>query len=256
VASDDEAHAFLRELVVPKRHREARMAERLASIETTLVPTRWGDLAAWRLGSGPAVLLVHGFEDDNSLWSPLIDELADRGRAVVAFDLPGHGASGGDWGMSFEGTDAIVAVASALGPLDAVVAHSAGCGMAVAAIGEGWSVDRAALIAPPLGPGDRWLRKASTLGVSEDVAAAAKSLYYEAIGGDRATWRPREAYAALDLDLLIVHSRDDERFRPEDTEAVMGAHARTTLVLIDGPGHRRTARDPTVITVVADFVTP
>src|SRR5688572_30071568 len=140
------------------------MSERLAATDTTLVPTRWGDVAAWRLGSGPAVLLVHGFEDDNSLWSYLVDELAERGRPLVAFDLPGHGASTGDWGMSFEGTDAIVAVAHALGPIDAVVAHSAGCGMATAAIGEGWPVGRAAFIAPPLGDRDRWLRKAGTSG--------------------------------------------------------------------------------------------
>ena len=64
-------------------------------------------------------------------------------------------ASGGDWGVSFEGSDGIVAVADALGPVDAVVAHSAGCGMTAGAIGKGWTVERAAFIAPPLGEGDR-----------------------------------------------------------------------------------------------------
>lgn len=254
-SSDDAAKTFLRELVVPKRHREPRMSERLATIEPTVVPTRWGDVLAWRLGPGPAVLLVHGFEDDNSLWSPLVRELADRGRSLVAFDLPGHGASGGDWGMSFEGTDAVVAVAAAVGPIDAVVAHSAGCGMTTAAIGEGWHVDRAVFIAPPLSRGDRWLRKASTLGVTEGVALAAKALYYDAIGPEREGWEPRAAYAALDLDLLVVHSRDDERFPSTDTEDVMRAHPRANLVFVDGLSHRRTARDARVINVVADFVT-
>jgi len=230
------------------------MSERLATVEPTVVPTRWGDVSAWRLGSGPAVLLVHGFEDDNSLWSPLIDELADRGRSLVAFDLPGHGVSGGDWGMSFEGTDAVVAVAAALEAIDAVVAHSAGCGMTTAAIGEGWHVDRAVFIAPPLGVGDRWFRKASTLGVPEDIALAARALYFDAIGPERAGWEPRTAYTALDLDLLIVHSRDDERFASRDTEDVMSSHPRANLVLVDGLSHRRTARDPGVINVVADFV--
>lgn len=253
--SGDAAHAFLRELVVPKRHREARTCERLATTETTIVSTRWGDVSTWRLGEGPAVLLVHGFEDDNSLWSPLVDELAARERALVVFDLPGHGASGGDWGMSFEGTDAILAVGGTLGPIDAVVAHSAGCGMTVAAIGDGLNVNRAALIAPPLGGGDRWLRKAATLGVPEDVALEAKSLYFDAVGADRATWRALDAYQALDLDLLVVHSRDDERFSSRDTEDALGSHPRITLVLVDGLAHRRTARDPQVVKLVADFVT-
>jgi pimeloyl-ACP methyl ester carboxylesterase len=136
-------------------------------------------------------MLVHGWQDDNSLWSPLIDELDRRGRALVAFDLPGHGASGGDWGVSFEGTDAIVAVADALGPIDAVVAHSAGCGMAVAAILEGWTVECAALIAPPLVEGDRWRRYADRLGVNDAVALAAKAAYFDRVGPERAAWNPR-----------------------------------------------------------------
>jgi pimeloyl-ACP methyl ester carboxylesterase len=200
------------------------------------------------------VLLVHGFEDDNSLWTYLVDELSGRRRALVAFDLPGHGASGGEWGMSFEGTDAINEVADALGPIDAVVAHSAGCGMSVAAIGEGWHVERAALIAPPLGDGDRWLRKAASLGVDAEVALLARSMYFDAVGRDRAAWRPRVAYAELDLDLLVVHSRDDERMPYGDTEKILGRHPRARIELVDGLTHRRTARDPEVVRVVADFV--
>ena len=255
-ASDDAVRAFLREYAVPKRRREARMSERLATVGAAVVPTRWGDLSAWRLGSGPAVLLVHGWEDDNSLWSPLIDELARRGRPLVAFDLPGHGASGGDWGVGFEGTDGIVAVAEMLGPIDAVVAHSAGCGMTAGAIGEGWTVERAALIAPPLAEGNRWLRYAAKLGVSEAVALAAKAMYYDAHGAERATWHPRAAYPALDVDLLVVQSRDDERNAVSDAQEVIPRNPRARLVLVDGLSHRRTARDPEVIDLVADFVAP
>jgi pimeloyl-ACP methyl ester carboxylesterase len=253
-ASEEAVQAFLREYAVPKRLREARMAEGLAPIPATVVASRWGDLSAWRLGSGPAVLLVHGWQDDNSLWSPLVDELAARGRPLVAFDLPGHGVSGGEWGVSFEGTDAIVAVAEALGPIDAVVAHSAGCGMTVAAIGEGWHVERAALIAPPLAEGNRWLRYAAKLNVSEEVALAAKAAYYEAVGTERAAWHPRTAYPALDVDMLVVQSRDDERNAVSDAEDVIPRNPRAELVVVDGLSHRRTARDPGVVELVADFV--
>jgi pimeloyl-ACP methyl ester carboxylesterase len=245
---------FLHEYAVPKRLREARVAARLITVEPVRLPSAWGDLCVWRLGSGPAVLLVHGWQDDNSLWSPLIDELDRRRRALVAFDLPGHGASGGDWGVSFEGTDAIVAVADALGPIDAVVAHSAGCGMTIAAIGEGWTVERAALIAPPLREGDRWRRYADRLGVGEEVALAAKAAYFERVGEARAAWSPRTAYLQVDMDFLVVHSRDDEHNPVRDTETVISQNPRARLELVDGLTHRRTARDPVVVNVVADFV--
>lgn len=83
-----------------------------------------GTLAAWRFGDGEAVLLVHGFEDDNSLWDPMAAELMRLGRSFVAFDAPGHGVSDGHWGLGWDFTDGVHAVAEALGPIDAVVAHS------------------------------------------------------------------------------------------------------------------------------------
>jgi pimeloyl-ACP methyl ester carboxylesterase len=251
---DEAVQAFLHAYAVPKRLREPRLADRLSGVEPTIVPTRWGELVAWRIGSGPAVLVVHGWEDDNSLWSPLIAELDQRGHAVVAFDLPGHGASGGDWAVGFEGSDGIVAVSEALGPISSVVAHSAGCGVAAGAMGEGWRVDRAVFIAPPLAEGDRWRRYAERLGVPDDVMRAAKEIYGAAHGPQRAAWRPRSAYPALDADVLVIHSRDDERNAVIDTEAVIPLNPRAQLVLVDGLSHRRTARDPAVIRLVADFV--
>jgi pimeloyl-ACP methyl ester carboxylesterase len=189
------------------------------------------------------------------LWSPLVDELDRRHRALIAFDLPGHGASGGDWGVSFEGSDAIKAVSQALGPVDAVVAHSAGCGMTAGAVTEGWPLERAVFIAPPLAPGDRWQRYTERMGVSHDVAVAARASYYDAHGQARAAWHPRTAYPTLDLDLLVVHSRDDERNDVADTQEIVSSIPRAELVLVDGLTHRRTARDAAVISLTADFVT-
>jgi pimeloyl-ACP methyl ester carboxylesterase len=96
-----------------------------------------GEIAAWRIGAGPAVLLVHGWEDDNSLWAPLIDTLVDRDRAVVVFDLPAHGFSEGEWGLGPQAADGVAAVVAAIGPIDAVVAHSFAAGGVILAIARG-----------------------------------------------------------------------------------------------------------------------
>ena len=251
---DAAVEQLLRTIAVPRRLREPRVAAALAGVEPTRVPTRWGEVAAWRLGDGPAVLLVHGWEDDNSLWSPLVDELVSRGRSLIAFDLPGHGASGGDWAVSFEGSDAIKEIDRDLGPIDAVVAHSAGCGVVAGAIVEGWTVDRAVFLAPPLAAGNRWLRYAERLGFDEAVATAARDAYYRIHGPTRAAWHPRTAYPLLDLELLVIHSRDDERHAVADSQEIIPRNPRAELVLVDGLSHRRTARDERVVTMVADTV--
>jgi pimeloyl-ACP methyl ester carboxylesterase len=256
-ASFDQAVAdFIRTIAVPRRVREPRVADHFAPVEPTTVPTRWGDVAAWRTGTGPAVLLVHGWEDDHSLWSPLIDALVARGRSLVAFDLPAHGASTGDWAVSFEGSDAIKAIDAALGPLDAVVGHSAGCGVAGGAMSEGWQVDRAVLIAPAVGrPGvSRWVRKAEQLGVPLDVATTAEAEYLATHGPARAAWKTYTFYASLAIDTLVVQSRDDEQNDIAAVEDVFSKNAHARTVFVDGLSHRRTARDPVVVGLIADFL--
>lgn len=252
--SEAEVEALISAYAVPRRLREPRVAERLELAPTlaTRVACRWGELAAWRLGDGPAVLLVHGYEDDNSLWSPLIDELTARSCPLIAFDLPGHGASGGTWGASFEGTDAVVAVAEQLGPVGAVVAHSAGCGMVVGAMTEGWPMGRAVFIAPPLGAGDRWTRYGERLGFPREVVEAARTRYYEVLGAERAGWSPMAAYPGVQAKVLVIHSRDDEHFPCAGSEEVVPLMSDARLELVDGLTHRRTARAPAVIALIAD----
>ena len=45
-------------------------------------------------GSGPPVLLIHGFPDDRSLWRVQRDALVDAGHMVITVDQRGFGASG------------------------------------------------------------------------------------------------------------------------------------------------------------------
>ena len=252
----DEVQAFLRVNVVPKRRAEPRLAPALASVEKQIVPSPQGKLAAWRVGEGPAVLLVHGWEDDNSLWAPLIDALVEQDRALVVFDLPAHGFSEGEWGLGPQAADGLAAVVAALGPINAVVAHSFGAGGVMLAMSEGdLAVDRMVLIAPPLRTGNRWLRYAERLGVTEDVAFAAQSTYEERIGRVRASFDFRAELADLDVDLLVIHSADDERFPLGDSEEFVRKCRRGEFVVVHGLSHRRSARDPAVVARIADFVT-
>lgn len=45
-------------------------------------------------GSGPPVVLLHGYADSADTWRLVLDRLARSGRAAVAFDLPGFGRAG------------------------------------------------------------------------------------------------------------------------------------------------------------------
>jgi pimeloyl-ACP methyl ester carboxylesterase len=68
-----------------------------AWMERAGVAPLYADAAGWRVryvraGSGPTVVLLHGFASSIYTWSEVLPELA-RDHHVVALDLPGHGGS-------------------------------------------------------------------------------------------------------------------------------------------------------------------
>src|SRR5262249_325887 len=63
---DAKAEALLVQMTRARRRAKPRVAEALYDAEDREVSTPFGTVQAWRLGDGPAVLLVHGWEDDNA----------------------------------------------------------------------------------------------------------------------------------------------------------------------------------------------
>lgn len=61
-------------------------------LETTVETLGGRRLRVARLGSGPPVVLLHGYPDNLQIWSRLVPRLADRFE-VIAFDWPGMGYS-------------------------------------------------------------------------------------------------------------------------------------------------------------------
>lgn len=52
-----------------------------------------GPLAAWRKGTGPRLVFVHGFTQTSHSWRRIADHFNARGHETVIVDLPGHGES-------------------------------------------------------------------------------------------------------------------------------------------------------------------
>lgn len=82
--------------------RESRV--RLAGVETRSL-----DLD----GSGPPLLLLHGYADSADTWRPLLERLSSRDRAATAIDLAGFGTASGldPHGPLLPQWDALVAAA-------------------------------------------------------------------------------------------------------------------------------------------------
>jgi pimeloyl-ACP methyl ester carboxylesterase len=251
----------------PRRRARPRLAAPLHEARDGEVPTPFGPVMAWRLdpwgssGASPATLLVHGWEDDNALWGPLIDQLQALGRPVVALDLPGHGFSRAEECSIGRAAAALQAVADAFGPIDSLVAHSFGCPAAVRAMADGLLVERAVLMATPLPSarlGARWSRVKEAMGLSDAMVERV-----QALAAEREAIFPPFDYPALAARMtaraLLIHSLDDDDCDPENSRLIADAWgvetgARAGLQWTEGLGHRLLAQDAATLAGVAAFI--
>ena len=86
------------------------------------------ELTAWRAGSGPVMVLIHGVGLNADAWLPMAPELAQK-FTVTAIDMPGHGGStclpSAEPELS-DFTDALAAGIETLAEPVVVVGHSMG----------------------------------------------------------------------------------------------------------------------------------
>ncbi len=259
---DARAEAMLAQAAKPVRRVRPRLARQLADGDDLQVDTPHGPVMAWRLGAGPASLLVHGWEDDNALWSPLIDECAQIGRAVVALDLPGHGWSPSEAHSLEAAADAVIAVAKELGPIDTLVAHSFGCPTSILALSKGLQVERAVMIASPVPRagdrnrfGDRWLQRQLSRGYEPEVVERAAEIMRARMPSQMASHDAAEALIpSMTARLMAVHSMDDDQCPFAASQIMAELWPGSKLVLVDGLGHRLVAQDPVVLEQVMGFL--
>ncbi len=259
--SDEDIEALARKLsargVKPKRRESPRLAAQLRDVPRRDIPTSAGAVAAWRLGAGPATLLVHGWEDDHVVWARLIDALRARGRAIVTLDLPGHGLSEADdpsisiWG------EALCAVADALGPIDAAVAHSMGVSGVLTALDRGLKLETFVSIAPPL-PTRPDLIQPRTPNPKLPPAVQTRLL---ALNDERRAKRaaefpidPEKVAQRQSARALFVHCRNDELWRVDASMRLAAAWPGAQTLFTEGLGHRAITRSPDIIEQVVAFI--
>src|SRR5689334_15618341 len=82
-------------LTPPRTPAPARERDALAGADRFALRVGGAELRGFRRGDGPAVLLVHGWGGRGGQLAAFTQPLVAAGCAVIGFDAPAHGASGG-----------------------------------------------------------------------------------------------------------------------------------------------------------------
>lgn len=106
-------------------------------------------LVFWMYGSGPVILLMHGWSSRGSHLKGFVKPLVAAGFSVAVLDAPGHGHSGGAVSSVIHAGRAALRLADHLGDIYGVIAHSTGSTAALWASGHGLSVQRSVHVCGP-----------------------------------------------------------------------------------------------------------
>ncbi|HBX57015.1 MAG TPA: alpha/beta hydrolase, partial [Pseudomonas sp.] len=205
VAPQHVASKLRREFMTP-RELPPRDWELPLLAQAERVTLRFG-LSALRWGSGPAVLLMHGWEGRPTQFAELIKALVQAGYGVVALDAPAHGRSPGREANVVLFARALLEAASELPPLKAVIGHSMGGASALLATQLGLRTEALISIAAPSRILTMLRRFARYMGLPAQARAHFVRLVEEKAGmpaGQLDVTRYQ-----LDFPGLIVHAVDD-----------------------------------------------
>ena len=211
-------------------------------------------LAATSWGTGPPVLLAHGWESRRTHWGAFLTPLLAAGFRPVAVDAPAHGASPGTKAHVLQYGKALAEVGQALGPLAGIVGHSFGAGASVIALHRGLAAKRAAFISGPssvVAVIERWGRRH---GLPECDIPAFVRLVEKEVGEGVELMDVTQIVALLATPALVIHDRNDKEIPLEEGLAVAAAWPGATMLVTERFGHRRIMLAGEVVQAVVEFL--
>jgi pimeloyl-ACP methyl ester carboxylesterase len=211
-------------------------------------------IAAWAWGAGPAVLLAHGWNGNAAQLSSFIRPLVESGFRVVAFDQPAHGHSSGRRATVRNMAEALQDVARAVGPVQAVVAHSLGATATALALFDNLPAARAVLIAPPADAPHFARRLAAMLGLSPERTDGMLAEVQRTVGVHLESLDVRRFAGWLRQPGLVFHDVADREVPFAHGRAIAEAWPAARLVPLTSLGHTRPLADREVVRTTVAFL--
>jgi len=206
-------------------------------------------IRGWRWGTGPGVLLVHGWNGRGIQLHRFIAPLVDAGYAAIAFDGPAHGASEGRSTSYFEFTDTVRALIGPDRGLDirGIIAHSFGAGAAVNGLAHQGLAVKSVLLAPALRLRDLLVHSFDRHGIPPPIYESMISAYENRFGYSLQRDDPHLHLKDLRSSVLLIHDHDDPVIAHRDSRIASRGFGHVTLHTTHGLGHKRILTDPAVV---------
>ena len=236
----------------PRRHLDH--AAQLATAERLDFTLQGKPVALYGFGSGPLVLLAHGWSGNATQMMALVSPLLAQGFRVLALDMPGHGASAGRQSSVLHFCRAIEHCSAKYGPLHGIVAHSLACLAVTLALSRGLAVRQLVYIGALTRFAPVWQHFANTLALRQDTQAYLQQGMENTIGLKFDMLDSTRLAAALGVwpPLLLWHDQDDREVPWQESAQLTQCWPGAQLQTSRGLGHVRILQHADMATRIAD----
>ena len=209
----------------------------------------------WKWGTGPSILLAHGWNGRGIQLHHFIEPLMQRGYSVIGYDAPGHGESEGKTSSYFEFTDTIrTLLASSNGhKIQGVIAHSMGGSATVNSIAKENQPLQAVLVAPALKLAELLKCFFDHVGVPAYLYDILIQEYERQFGYDMRRDNPAHLFKEIDSRILIVHDKQDPTIPYTDSKELSNEFENIVLHTTEGLGHKRILTDESVVDAIVNY---
>ena len=227
-------------LLTPQRNQRDDTAP--AGLVKQAVHTSEGTLMSYRLGQGPAWLLMHGWSGSAGQFYPLMSHIAAQGFTAIAYDHPAHGHSAGHTGhlprfvRAFD--ELVEKMTAECGPLQGVIAHSMGGAVTLSSRRRELDALPLLLISPVVDYVPQLYGMVARSGYSIRLFDAVVKEIEQEYQHPLSTVDPLGRLASRSGPAIIVHDEED-RFAPHGDSLRATQDGRTRLVSTRGLGHGR-----------------
>lgn len=194
-------------------------------------------LAVTSWGSGPKVLLVHGWNSRGTHWRKMIQSLIESGFQAIVIDAPAHGESQGSQSDIMDFARALTSTSQEIGDLAAVIGHSSGSAAIILALHAGLEVNAVVLFAPPASLEVMVLRWAKLRSVTDADLPLFMRLLEKRIKVSFENCNFVRLAGSFTMPALIVHDLSDTFFPISDGLAIAAAWHGSSFFQTDGYDH-------------------
>jgi len=209
----------------------------------------------WKWGSGPSILLAHGWNGRGIQLHHFIEPLIQRGYSALTYDAPGHGASQGKTSSYFEFTDTIRTLLSSPNghEIRGVIAHSLGGSAVVNSIEkENLALD-AVLIAPALRLKEVLYGFFDYVGLPRAIYEIIIKEYEDQFGYNMHRDNPANLLNEINSKILIVHDKNDPTIPYADSKEISEKFPNIELHATERLGHKKVLADSSVVNRAIDY---